>query len=72
MEQIQFLLGQVSVQTTERYLLIDDMGQWIIEQMDAILLDGSFSELSRETDASQRAPKNWGARKTGEVSELQT
>jgi hypothetical protein len=27
--------------------LIRDMGQWIVEQMDSITLDGSFSELSR-------------------------
>jgi hypothetical protein len=27
--------------------LISDMGQWIVEQMDSIPLDGSFSELSR-------------------------
>jgi hypothetical protein len=26
-------------------LLIPDMGQWIVEQMDSIPLDGSFSEL---------------------------
>jgi hypothetical protein len=27
--------------------LISDMGQWIVEQMDAVPLDGSFSELTR-------------------------
>src|SRR5262252_3343598 len=27
--------------------LIGDMGQWIVEQMDSIPLDGRFSELSR-------------------------
>src|SRR5262245_6770750 len=27
--------------------LISDMGQWIVEQMDSIPIDGSFSELSR-------------------------
>jgi len=26
--------------------LISDMGQWIVEQMDSIPFDGSFSELS--------------------------
>jgi hypothetical protein len=27
--------------------LISDIGQWIVEQMDSIPIDGSFSELSR-------------------------
>src|SRR5262249_41829144 len=27
--------------------LVVDMGQWIVEQMDSIPIDGSFSELSR-------------------------